>query len=170
MTSTTTGVFFIGKDCPGRPAVSEHKSDAGEFVLKMRLIYNQGPRAVEVYLTRWIGRATADWCTRHPYLKAGDALRLVLINPRSMPSAVPPETHTARAPTTAQAAEHARHQSKTQNMPFPITPLAAIEHAALTARLLFCRYFCRYLFDGEIQNSIFHWHPARHSIPSGRPI
>ena len=34
MTTTTTGVFFVSKDRPGRPAISEHKSDAGEFILK----------------------------------------------------------------------------------------------------------------------------------------
>lgn len=113
MTTTTTGVFFISKDRPGRAAVSEHKSDAGEFVLKMRLIDNQGPRTVEVYVTRWVGQAAADWRTQHPDLKAGDALRLVLTNPRAMPGAMSPETHAAitscellpaRAPATAHAA------------------------------------------------------------------
>ena len=113
MTTTTTGVFFISKDRPGRPAVSEHKSDAGEFVLKMRLIDNQGPRTVEVYVTRWAGQAAADWRARHPDLKAGDALRLVLTNPRAMPGAMSPETHAAitscellpaRTPAPAHAA------------------------------------------------------------------
>jgi hypothetical protein len=113
MTTTTTGVFFVGKDRPGRPAVSEHTSDQSEFVLKMRLIDNQGPRAVEVYVVRWVGPDAAGWRARHPGLKAGDALRLELINPRSMPGAHAPETHAtisscellpARAPATAQAA------------------------------------------------------------------
>jgi hypothetical protein len=113
MTTTTTGVFFVGKDRPGRPAVSEHKSDAGEFVLKMRLIDNQGPRAVEVYVVRWIGPAAAAWRAQHRDLKAGDALRLELANPRSMPGAQAPEIHAAikacellpaRAPAIAQAA------------------------------------------------------------------
>ena len=44
MTTTTTGTFYVNKDRPGRPAISEHTSDAGEFVLKMRLVDNQGPR------------------------------------------------------------------------------------------------------------------------------
>jgi len=113
MTTTTTGVFFVGKDRPGRPAVSEHKSDAGEFVLKMRLIDNQGPRAVEVYVARWVGPAAAAWRSQHRDLKAGDALRLVLTNPRAMPGAMSPETHAAisscellpaRAPAVAHAA------------------------------------------------------------------
>ena len=113
MTTTTTGVFFVGKDRPGRPAVSEHKSDAGEFVLKMRLIDNQGPRAVEVYVARWVGPVAAAWRAQHRDLRAGDALRLVLTNPRAMPGAMSPETHAAisscellpaRAPAVAQAA------------------------------------------------------------------
>ena len=112
MTTTTTGVFFVGKDRPGRPAVSEHKSDAGEFVLKMRVVDNQGPRAVEVYVTRWVGQAAAAWRAQHRHLKAGDALRLVLTNPRAMPGAMSPETHAAisscellpaRTPAAAQA-------------------------------------------------------------------
>ena len=113
MTTTTTGVFFVGKDRPGRPAVSDYKTDAGEFVLKMRLIDNQGPRAVEVYVVRWIGPAAAAWRSHHRNLKAGDALHLELMNPRSMPGAQAPEIHAAiktcellpaRAPAIAQAA------------------------------------------------------------------
>ncbi|MET3915950.1 hypothetical protein ABID97_002732 [Variovorax sp. OAS795] len=113
MTTTTTGIFFVGKDRPGRPAVSEHKSDAGEFVLKMRLIDNQGPRAVEVYVARWVGPTAAAWRAKHNDLKAGDALRLVLTNPRAMPGAISPETHAvitscellpARASAVAQTA------------------------------------------------------------------
>lgn len=113
MTTTTTGIFFVGKDHPSRPAVSEHKNDAGAFVLKMRLIDNQGPRAVEVYVVRWVGPDAAAWRAQHASLKAGDALRLELINPRSMPGAHAPEIHAAisscellpaRAPATAQAA------------------------------------------------------------------
>jgi hypothetical protein len=112
MTTTTTGVFFVGKDHPSRPAVSEHRNDAGAFVLKMRLIDNQGPRAVEVYVARWVGSKAAAWRAQHPSLKAGDALRLELINPRSMPGAHAPEIHAAisscellpaRAPAPAQA-------------------------------------------------------------------
>ncbi|AGU51556.1 hypothetical protein VAPA_1c44830 [Variovorax paradoxus B4] len=113
MTTTTTGVFFVGKDRPGRPAVSEHTSNAGEFVLKMRVVDNQGPRAVEVYVVRWIGPSAAAWRAQHRNLKAGDALRLELTNPRSMPGAQAPEIHAAiktceplpaRAPAIAQAA------------------------------------------------------------------
>jgi hypothetical protein len=113
MTTTTNGVFFVGKDRPGRPAVTEHQSDAGEFVLKMRLIDNQGPRAVEVYVARWVGPAAAAWRAQHRNLKAGDALRLVLTNPRAMPGAMSPETHAAitscellpaRAPAVTQPA------------------------------------------------------------------
>ncbi|MGO4609419.1 hypothetical protein AB4142_24050 [Variovorax sp. 2RAF20] len=113
MTTVTTGVFFVSKDRPGRPAVSDHRSDTGEFILKMRLIDNQGPRAVEVYVTRWVGQTAAAWRAQHPELKAGDALRLVLSNPRAMPGAMSPETHAAisscellpaRAPAAAQTA------------------------------------------------------------------
>jgi hypothetical protein len=113
MTTTTTGVFYVNKDRPGHPAISEHTSDAGEFVLKMRLIDNQGRRAVEVYETRWVGPAAAAWRAAHRNLKAGDALRLVLSNPRAMPGTVSPETHAAisscellpaHAPAAAQTA------------------------------------------------------------------
>ncbi|WP_295978928.1 hypothetical protein [uncultured Variovorax sp.] len=113
MTTTTTGLFFVGKDHPTRPAVSEHKNDAGAFVLKMRVVDNQGPRAVEVYVVRWVGPEAAAWREQHRSLKAGDALRLVLTNPRSMPGAHAPEIHAAitscellpaRAPASAHAA------------------------------------------------------------------
>lgn len=112
MTTTTTGVLFVGKGYPTRPAVSVHKTDRGEFMLKLRLIDNQGPRCLEVYVARWIGEEARAWHIAHPDLKAGDALRLTLINPRSMPGAVAPEIHAAitacellpaRATTTAQA-------------------------------------------------------------------
>lgn len=95
MTTTTTGLFFVGKDHPMRPAVSEHKNDAGAFVLKMRVVDNQGPRAVEVYVVRWVGPEAAAWREKHRSLKAGDALRLVLANPRSMPGVHAPEIHAA---------------------------------------------------------------------------
>ena len=95
MTTTTTGVFFVGKDYPSRPAVSEHKKDAGVFVLKVRVVDNQGPRAVESYVVRWVGPDASAWRVKHSSLKPGDALRLVLINPRSMPGAVAPEIHAA---------------------------------------------------------------------------
>ncbi|MGJ7555080.1 hypothetical protein ACSFBI_13845 [Variovorax sp. RB3P1] len=113
MTTTTNGVFFVGSDRPGRPAVSHHKSDAGDFVLKLRVVDNQGPRAKEIYVVRWIGLDAAAWRDKHPALKAGDALRLELTNPRSMPGAHAPEIHAAirtcellpaRAPAVAQAA------------------------------------------------------------------
>ncbi|KQX34664.1 hypothetical protein [Variovorax sp. Root434] len=113
MTTTTTGLFFVGKDYPSRPAVTEHRNDAGDFVLKMRVVDNQGPRAVEGYVVRWIGPEAAAWRARHPALKAGDALRLELINPRSMPGVHTPEIHAAiracelmpaRAPAAPQAA------------------------------------------------------------------
>lgn len=111
MTTTTTGVFFVCKDRPGRPAVSEHTSDHGEFVLKMRLIDNQGPRAVEVYVTRWAGPTAAAWRAAHRNLKAGDALHLVLSNPRAMPGPMSPETHAVISscellPARAPAAVH----------------------------------------------------------------
>ena len=112
MTTTTTGLFFVGKNYPSRPAVSEHKNDAGDFVLKMRVVDNQGPRAVEVYVVRWIGPEAEAWRAQHRGLKAGDALRMVLTNPRSMPGAHAPEIHAAitscellpaRAPAPAHA-------------------------------------------------------------------
>lgn len=113
MTTTTTGLFFVGKNHPTRPAVTEHTNDAGAFVLKMRVVDNQGPRAVEGYVVRWVGPEAAAWRAKHPALKAGDALRLELINPRSMPGAHAPEIHAAiracelmpaRAPAAPQAA------------------------------------------------------------------
>jgi hypothetical protein len=113
MTTTTNGVFFVGSDRPGRPAVRQHKSDAGDFVLKLRVVDNQGPRAKEIYVVRWIGLDAAAWRDKHPALKAGDALRLELTNPRSMPGAHAPEIHAAirtcellpaRAPAVVQAA------------------------------------------------------------------
>ena len=112
MTTTTTGVFFVGKDHPTRPAVSEHRNDAGDFVLKLRVVDNQGPRAVEVYIVRWVGESAAAWREKHRHLKAGDALRLVLTNPRSMPGAHAPEIHAAISscellPARTPAAAHA---------------------------------------------------------------
>ena len=95
MTTTTTGVFFVGKDYPGRPAVSEHHDDSKTFVLKMRVIDNQGPGRVEGYVVRWPGAAAEAWRKANPAIKAGDALRLVLTNPRAMPGAMSPETHAA---------------------------------------------------------------------------
>jgi hypothetical protein len=114
MTTTTTGVFYVGKDYPGRPAVSEHQDDSKTFVLRMRLIDNQGPGRIEGYVVRWSGDAAWAWRLAHPALKAGDALRLVLINPRSLlgPRGTPEtsaqvsacELLPARAPAVAQAA------------------------------------------------------------------
>ena len=114
MTTTTTGVFFVGKDYPGRPAVSEHVDDNKDFVLKMRLIDNQGPGRIEGYVVRWLGPNAEAWRKAHPSLKAGDALRLVLINPRSLlgPRGSPEtsaqvstcELLPARAPAAPQAA------------------------------------------------------------------
>ncbi|WGT64970.1 hypothetical protein [Variovorax paradoxus] len=114
MTTTTTGVFFVGKDYPGRPAVSEHLNDCEVFILKMRLIDNQGPGRVEGYVVRWMGPEAQTWRKAHPALKAGDALRLVLINPRSLlgPRGTPEtsaqisscELLPARSPVTAQTA------------------------------------------------------------------
>lgn len=114
MTTTTTGVFFVGKDYPSRPAVSEHHDDSKTFVLRMRLIDNQGPGRIEGYVVRWSGAAAQAWRQAHPALKAGDALRLVLINPRSLlgPRGTPEtsaqvsacELLPARAPAVAQAA------------------------------------------------------------------
>lgn len=114
MTTTTTGVFFVGKDYPNRPAVSDHFNDCEVFILKMRLIDNQGPGRVEGYVVRWVGPDAQAWRHAHPALKAGDALRLVLINPRSLlgPRGTPEtsaqvsacELLPARTPTVAQAA------------------------------------------------------------------
>ena len=96
MTTTTTGVFFVGKDRgPKRPAVSEDWSDAGDFVLKMRVVDNQGPLRREVYVVRWTGPEAAAWRARHRELKAGNALRLQLTNPHSMPGLHVPEIHAA---------------------------------------------------------------------------
>jgi hypothetical protein len=113
MTTTTTGVFYVGKDYPGRPAVSEHQDDSLTFVLRMRLIDNQGPGRIEGYVVRWSGDAAWAWRLAHPALKAGDALRLVLTNPRSLlgPRGTPEtsaqvsacELLPARAPAVAQA-------------------------------------------------------------------
>jgi len=113
VTTTTTGLFFIGKDRPGRAAVSATRNDADAFVLTMRVVDNQGPRAVEGYVVRWIGPEAAAWREKHQNLKAGDALRLVLTNPRSMPGTFAPEIHAAiascellpaRTPAPARAA------------------------------------------------------------------
>lgn len=114
MTTITTGIFFVGKDHPSRPAVTEHRNDAGEYVLKMRLIDNQGRGRVEGYLVRWVGSQAQAWRNAHPALKAGDILRLELENPRSLlGSTGMPETQAtvrtcellaARSPSDAQAA------------------------------------------------------------------
>lgn len=114
MTTITTGIFFVGKDRPNRPAASEHLNDAGEYVLKVRVIDNQGKGRVEGYIVRWVGPQAKAWRQAHADLKAGDILRLELENPRSMPGSTGmPETHatvrmcellSARSPSDAQAA------------------------------------------------------------------
>lgn len=114
MTTITTGIFFVGKDHPGRPAASEHRDDAGTYVLKLRVIDNQGARRVEGYTVRWLGPQAQAWRNAHPTLKAGDILRLELENPRSLlGSTGMPETQAtvrtcellaARNPSDAQAA------------------------------------------------------------------
>ncbi|MNW22551.1 hypothetical protein D3C71_2240930 [compost metagenome] len=62
---------------------------------------------------RWVGPEASAWRAQNPSLKAGDALRLELINPRSMPGTFQPEIHAvirscellpARARATTQAA------------------------------------------------------------------
>lgn len=118
MTTTTTGTFFVGKDYPGRPAVTEHLDDSKTFVLKLRVIDNQGTGRVEGYVVRWLGPDAKAWHEAHPGIKAGDALRLVLTNPRSLlgPRGSPETSATvtacellparapAQAPTAAQPA------------------------------------------------------------------
>ncbi|WP_431113020.1 hypothetical protein [Variovorax paradoxus] len=84
MTTTTTGVFFVGKDYPGRPAVTADRDPDGSFVLRMRLIDNQGPGRIEGYAVRWVGPEAQAWRIAHMNLKAGDALALTLVNPRSL--------------------------------------------------------------------------------------
>ena len=91
MTTITTGVFYVGKDYPGRPAVTCERDAKGTFVLKMRLIDNQGrpagsqgPQIIEGYAVHWSGPEAQAWHIAHLDLKAGDALALTLVNPRSL--------------------------------------------------------------------------------------
>lgn len=92
MPTTTVGLFFIRQGRPSSPAVSVHKSDAGEFVLKLRLLDHQGTHK-EGYVVRWIGEDARAFYAAHPDLKAGDALSLDLLNPRSLPGVTAPEIH-----------------------------------------------------------------------------
>lgn len=93
MPTITTGLFFVGKDRPTQPAVSTHKDDTGTFVLKLRVVDNQGPRRVESYVVRWTGAEAQAWHAEHGALPAGTPLALELVNPRSIPGQFAPETH-----------------------------------------------------------------------------
>lgn len=93
MPTTVTGTFFVVKDAPQRPATSTHHDPAQGFILKMRVIDNQGPRALEPWVVRWVGPEAEAWWRQHAQLKAGDALALEVINPRSFPGIRASEIH-----------------------------------------------------------------------------
>jgi hypothetical protein len=92
MPTTTVGLFFVRQGRASNPAVSTHRSDDGQFVLQMRLLDHQGPHK-EGYVVRWIGEDARAFHAAHPDLKAGDALSLDLLNPRSLPGLQSPEIH-----------------------------------------------------------------------------
>lgn len=91
--TTTTGVLFVGKDRTGQPSVSTHRNDAGQFVLKLRLLDNQGPHRLEPYVVRWTGPEAEAWWLEQTTLSAGTALSLELVNPRAFPGMRSPEIH-----------------------------------------------------------------------------
>lgn len=91
--TTTTGVLFVGKDRAGQPSVSTHRNDAGQFVLKLRLLDNQGPHRLEPYVVRWTGPEAEAWWIEQATLPAGTALSLELANPRAFPGMRSPEIH-----------------------------------------------------------------------------
>lgn len=92
MPTTTIGLFFVGKDFPTRKAFSTHL-DGETFILKLRVVDNQGPRRVEAYVVRWAGPEARGWWDANGPLKAGDPLSLELVNPRSFPGLHAPEIH-----------------------------------------------------------------------------
>lgn len=85
MPTITQGLFFVARDGgASRPNASTHRDDNGAFVLRLRVVDNQGPRKVEPYVVRWIGPAAESWWSTNAPLKAGDPLVLELENPRAM--------------------------------------------------------------------------------------
>lgn len=117
MPTVTSGTFFISRDRPARPAVSAGSGPDGAFTLTMRVVDNQGPRRLELYVVRWTGEAARQWWARNVPLEAGDALSLRLVNPRSFVTYSVPEiqadvTHCERlpryAPARSQGAAEAR--------------------------------------------------------------
>ena len=93
MPTTATGLFFVGKGSAARPATSTHKDPERGFILKMRVVDNQGQHAIEPWVVRWIGPEAEAWWRAHAELKAGDALSLELINPRAFPGVRTTEIH-----------------------------------------------------------------------------
>ena len=93
MPTLTSGLFFVGRASPARPAAIAHREDDGTFALTLRVVDNQGPRALEPYLVRWRGHEAEAWWSAHGPLKAGDALQLELVNPRAHAGLRVPEIH-----------------------------------------------------------------------------
>ncbi|MDM0011967.1 hypothetical protein QTH87_05880 [Variovorax sp. J22P168] len=93
MPTITSGLFFVAKDRPGRAAIAAACDASGTFIATMRVFDNQGPRRLESYVVRWTGADARAWWDAHGPLKAGDALALELLNPRSFPGFNAPEIH-----------------------------------------------------------------------------
>jgi len=88
MPTITTGTFFVGR----RGATAQSDPEHG-FVLTLHVLDNQGKGRVEPYVVKWTGDAARTWWGAHGPLKAGDALRMELVNPRTFPGLRAPETH-----------------------------------------------------------------------------
>lgn len=93
MPTTTTGLFFVARDYANRAAFSTHNDPDGTFILKVRVVDNQGPQRVEAYVVRWTGPQAKAFWDKHGPLKPGTALELELLNPRSFPGLRSPEIH-----------------------------------------------------------------------------
>jgi len=111
MPTIVQGLFFAGKDRPSRPLASTSLTDARQFVLKLRLVDNQGAHKVEPWIAQWVGDEAEQWWKANAPVKPGDPLVLTLENPRAMTSGgdVAPSIHAhirscRRAPRAHSAA------------------------------------------------------------------
>jgi len=111
MPTTTLGLFFVGRDSGTQKAYSTHVDDDKQFVLKLRVVDNQGTRRIEPYVVRWKGSEAQAWWNTHGPLKAGDALSLELVNPRSFPGLRAPEIHADIARCRLLPARHQNDES-----------------------------------------------------------
>lgn len=80
MTTHTEGVMFVGK------AGVRAERVEGIFKLTLNLIDSQGPHKKEPYTLHWIGDDAEAFYVAHKPFAPGDALHVVIANPRAFAS------------------------------------------------------------------------------------